>query len=164
MFRTVRVRQHGFCIANYTQTCIAVHFEFTRLQRVGDQRQQRGLDVQGMRPGSCCPPDSGTMTKIQSWAYLHMLHQNILAVTLWEAGIWTNHPASIERLHFHQMQCKRAERSSELMDDLIMGDWLYRFRWPYPHCLSCLRGWRRIRFLIGWNYHIQENLIQITLI
>lgn len=31
VFRTVRVRQHGFCIANYTQTCIAVHFEFTRL-------------------------------------------------------------------------------------------------------------------------------------
>lgn len=45
-----------------------MHFHymvFIRLQRAGDQKEQRGLDVQGTRPGNWRPSDSGTMTKIQ---------------------------------------------------------------------------------------------------
>lgn len=38
---------------------------FIRLHRHGEQREQRGLDVQGTRPRSWRLPDSGTMTKIQ---------------------------------------------------------------------------------------------------
>lgn len=34
-------------------------------------------------------------------------------------GIWTNRPANIEPLRFHQMRRKRVESWSEIMDDLI---------------------------------------------
>lgn len=105
------------------QTCKHVNMKFIRLQRYRDQREQRGLDVLETRPGSQRLPYCSTMPKIKNilkiQTYLHVLHQNAPAPPLWEARVLTNHPASIERLHFHQMQCKRVERSSELMDDLI---------------------------------------------
>lgn len=131
----------------------------------GSEATERALMFKGQGRGVNVPLTPPPWPKYKSLPYLHMLHQNIPAPPLWEAGIWTNHPASIEWLHFHQMQCKRVERSSELMDDLIMVDWLYRFRWSYPHCLSGRRSQRRMQSLTGWNHHIQEtNLIQITLI
>lgn len=146
------------------RTCISLH----GVRKAAESRGSEGAE------GPWCsrdkareltsPPTLAPWPKYKSRTYLHMLHQNIPAPPFWGAGIWTNHPASIERLHFHQMQCKRVERSSELMDDLIMGDWLYRFRWSYPHCLSGHWSCRRILSLTGWNHHIQETLIQITLI
>lgn len=151
---------------NKAQTAFIAHMHFhymvfIRLQRAGDQKEQRGLDVQGTRPGTSLwlrHHDQNTKGGLICICCI----KTFLLLLFEKQGFRTNHPASIERLHFHQMQCKRVERSSELMDDLIMGDWLYRFRWSYPHCLSDHWSWRRIQSLTGWNHHIQE--IQITLI
>lgn len=149
-----------FCCAHSMQTCIPLHGVDKAAETQGSEGPSCSRDKAGdlMSPWLWC---HGQSTKSQP--YLHVAHQNI-PPPLWEAGIWTNRPASIERLHFHQMQCKRVVRSSELMDDLIMGDWLYRFGWSYPHCLSGRWIWKRIASLTGWTHHIQETLIQITLI
>lgn len=58
------------------------------------------------------PPPRG---KYKSRTNLHGAPQLLHA----GGGVWTNRPASIEPLRFHQMRRKRVESWSEIMDDLI---------------------------------------------
>lgn len=149
-----------FCNAHSMQTCIPLH------------GVDKAAETQGSEGPSGLRDKARDLTSPRLWRHVQNTKASRICMwcirnthpPLWGAGIWTNHPGSIERLHFHQIQCKRVKRASELMDDLIMGDWLYRFRWSYPHCPPGRWIWKRITSLSGWNHHIQEALIQITLI
>lgn len=116
---------------------------FARLQRAGGSERSRGaLMFKGTRPGLRWRPpwlrrhDRNTKKLLDLFAYAASKHSPCSSLTE-EQGIWTNHPGRVLSDYiFIRCNVRRVKRSSELMDDLIMGDWLYWFGWPYPHCLS----------------------------
>lgn len=144
--------QRGFCISHSMWTCITLH-------SVHKAAESRGSEALWCSRDSWCLPDSATATNIQNInlfaraASKHSPLSNTQGFGLIIQQVLSNSVVIL---------CKRVE--SELMDDLITGDWMYRSSWSYSHCLSGHWGWRRIPFLTGWNHHIQETLIEITLI
>ena len=131
------------CIVHSMWTCISLHAVFSRGSR--EPGDQRGLDVQGdkARVEMTSPLTPAPRPKYKKASGLICICCiKTFPLLLPHRGrsrgkIWTNHPGRVLSDYiFIRCNVRRVERSSELMDDLIMGDWLYWFGWPYPHCLS----------------------------